>query len=433
MKQLKKILAILLIAAMTLCFFACDSSSSKDDDDDDKTEESSKAESSDEASSKEESSKEESSEAESSKEESSEAESSEEESSEAESSEAESSETESSKEESSEVIVDADTIEGKYMLYSMTVDGEEYGYDMVILAEVDDSYLEFYDDGTVDVYFTDEEVMNGEYDLDAGTITVDGEAIELSVKGEKATISMDGEDMIFVIAGSDLFDEVDVSVDVSVDFGDEDIVGKYLLYAMTTGEEFIDYSTIKEIGYDSAYIELKEDGTFIMVFPEVEPEEGTYDAETMILTDSIGDEIAFEVMEGILTIENEEDVFAFVIEGDELFEIEDPDYSVEMNEDEDIVGKYFLYEIESGEEYIDYETIKEIGYDSAYIELKEDGTFFMEFPEVDPEEGTYDAETMILTDSIGDEIEFDVFAGMLFIDIDEDSFTFVIEGDILLD
>ncbi len=109
--------------------------------------------------------------------------------------------TTSSSESSSTTSSSENSVVGKYMVYSYSTynqDGEftNYGYDVIKTAGLQDSYIEFNDDGTASIYMVGEGIYNCTYDPGTGTLYVEEtyETCTYRHGGNSVTLVMPGGD-----------------------------------------------------------------------------------------------------------------------------------------------------------------------------------------------------------------------------------------------
>ena len=107
-----------------------------------------------------------------------------------------------SKEESK---VEDKTLSGKFMLYSMSEEGETFDYATLKELGFTNSYIEFTKDGKYILSLFGEDPQGGTYDSEKKILNdEENSGATYSVDGEKVTITADTVKMVFVKEGSAL-------------------------------------------------------------------------------------------------------------------------------------------------------------------------------------------------------------------------------------
>ena len=127
-------------------------------------------------------------------------------------------------------VQDVTGLSGTYYLYSMDAEGVELGYDMLLLAELSESYLKLNGDGTGELYLQGEETEKITYDEKDGSISFDdGSAMSVTVEGDSLIVDA-GMDTVFCFAldgSSTLNDAKNGSVNAGTDTAGTDDSGSY--------------------------------------------------------------------------------------------------------------------------------------------------------------------------------------------------------------
>lgn len=205
------------------------------------------------------------------------------------------------------------------------------------------------------------------------------------------------------------------------------VAGRYWLYEMESSGITLHFDMICQMELDDSYVDMEKDGTGVMYLTGEDPVAFTYDLGDMTLVDESGDTLSLEIGDEKITMENDEVVITFVVEGSDL--LERPETNDEY---EQVAGRYWLYYMYTDGTEIDYELICMAGMDGSYLDLNADGTGVMALTGEDPVEFTYDLDEMILVDDTGDEVEFLIVDEKFQMWNDDTEVDFVLDGSDLL-
>lgn len=225
-----------------------------------------------------------------------------------------------------------DSLTGKYWLYSMTLDGEEVGYETLKLLGSTDSFLLLNGDGTAVISLVGEDPETLEYNGKDKILSDDkGGSMGFTVDGEKLTLDVDGSRMVFVMDGSRLLDQTEDpsagETDTDVGMGQDGVTGQYWLYSMVSGGEEMDYELLCLFGMDDAYLRLNGDGTAQLSLMGEKPVDLEYDRQSMTIFDDDGDSMDL-ILDGqtiTLVYPDSEERMVFVRDGSDLLDRGDPD------------------------------------------------------------------------------------------------------------
>ncbi len=205
-------------------------------------------------------------------------------------------------------------IVGKYMIYSVTENGQTADYAQIIELGMDSICVVFNANGTFSMSAIEEDPVEGTYT--DSTMTANGEERSYTFDGEKVVISFEGTSITFVREGSDLFENGGDNNNNSVNESPS-IVGKYMLCGMIIAGEPYGYDAIVAAGVESSYVEFKADGTYVMAMTGEAIEKGSYNDGT--ITDSIGDTFNYSFDGTCVTMEIEGMTVMFATEGSSYF------------------------------------------------------------------------------------------------------------------
>ncbi len=242
---------------------------------------------------------------------------------------------------------------------------------------------------------------------------------------------------------------------------DNSLVGKYMLYAMSEGGESVDYATLALIGATNSYIEFKADGTFVLLLPEEDAINGTYDATASTLNGENAEQVISFTASGdfiILTVEDMVITFtkgklpdvpdinlSDLVPDDSSSETVVPDESKpeeskpeeskpeesKPETDGEFVGDYVIESMSAEGVTVDHNGLKLLRMENSYLKINADGSFVFFFAG-ETAIGTYDedAKTLIVD---GDPAPYTFKNGKITINIDETTSLVYAKGEITED
>lgn len=204
---------------------------------------------------------------------------------------------------------DPAALDGFYPVYSAVIGGEEIDHELLVMAEVAESYVIFNSDGSGEIYFQDSESDTFTYDLETGILT-DSSGVEFVfyVEGDAVTVEYPLQDMTmtYVLDASAMWDglEPGESAGSITDlFGGTDsallIENPSVWYGWLTLTDFWGIDQEEDI-YDCwAYVDTDSNGrSFFEVYQDGYPEDAFFSmyadvVDGLFIEPIIGDEDAW--------------------------------------------------------------------------------------------------------------------------------------------